>query len=144
VDANQGRASPDTRESGRGGAGLASATPTRNDAVPHETSRGGGRMPKGRIKFGAGSPDDPEWASDPEGVLVRLAEKNNAAYVPNSLHFSHDRRTAWAVIDTVEPEEDSRATKFFQLAQDLDASEITLLIGSERWLELGGPPESAS
>jgi hypothetical protein len=101
-------------------------------------------MPKGRIKFGAGSPNDPEWASDPEGVLVRLAEKNNAAYVPNSLHFSHDRRTAWAVIDTVEPEEDSRATKFFQLAQDLDASEITLLIGSERWLELGGPPESAS
>jgi hypothetical protein len=96
-------------------------------------------MPKGRIKFTAESPRDPEWAGDPEGVVARIAERNNAAYVPNSLHFSHDRKTAWAVIDTVEPEEDSRATKFFQLAQDLDAEEITLLIGTERWLELGGP-----
>jgi hypothetical protein len=101
-------------------------------------------MPKGRIMFNATSPKHPEWPAKPEKVLTELAAKNQATYVPKSLHFSHDRRLAWAVIDTEEPDEGSKGTKFFRLADDLDAIEIRLLIGTERWLELGGLPSEES
>ena len=100
-------------------------------------------MPKGRVKINATSPKHPDWPRDPEKAVAAIVGDHNATYVPRSLHFSHDRKWAWAVIDTVEPEEGSQATRFFDLAQELDAVEITLLIGSERWLELGGTGEQS-
>ncbi|HWB57694.1 MAG TPA: hypothetical protein VG479_12225 [Gaiellaceae bacterium] len=99
-------------------------------------------MPKGRVQFNTGSPKHPDWPAKPERVLAELARRHNAAYVPRSFHKSQNGKVGWALIDTVEPEPDSRATSFYGLGTDLDADSITLYIGGERWLELLGlPPE---
>ncbi len=96
-------------------------------------------MPKGRIVFWAdGSPggDDEErelWFVDPEEVLRRIAKRNNATYVEGSLAFTPGGRHGEARFDTVEPEEESKATRLHQLGIDIDALKVELLVGTDRW-----------
>jgi len=97
-------------------------------------------VPRGKVKFNATSTDDsghsPEselWPSDPEGALREIAERNNARYIEGSLVFATGGRVAEALFETVEPEEDSKATRLFNLGEDLDALEMQLLVGPDRW-----------
>jgi hypothetical protein len=96
-------------------------------------------VPKGRIVFWAdGSPggDDEErelWFSDPEEVLRRIAARNNATYVEDSLAFSPGGRHAEARFNTVEPEPDTPASRLHQLGIEIDALQVELLVGTDRW-----------
>ncbi len=90
-------------------------------------------MPRGHAVFGATSPKDPDWNEDPEGALTRIGEKNNAEYIEGSLTFAANGRIGHALFRTVEPEEDSAATNFVTLAEDLDAIKLSIAIDADRW-----------
>jgi hypothetical protein len=96
-------------------------------------------VPKGRVVFWAdGSPgaDEEEqelWFIDPEEVLRRIGERNNAKYVEGSLAFAPGGRHAEARFDTVEPEPDTPASRLHQLGFEIDALQVELLVGTDRW-----------
>jgi hypothetical protein len=98
-------------------------------------------MPKGRVVFSAtGSPGhdkgkypDLDWPNDPVGVLERIADENNAVYVPESLVFAPGGRRAEALFNTEEPTKESGFTLLHQLAVDLDALEARLLVPELLW-----------
>ena len=97
-------------------------------------------MPKGRVVFSAtGSPGhdkgkypDLDWPNDPVGVLERIADENNAVYVPESLVFAR-AAGGRALFNTVEPTKESGFTLLHQLAIDLDALEARLLVPELLW-----------
>jgi hypothetical protein len=94
-------------------------------------------MPRGKIRFSTqNSPNDPEWPRDPEQAMRNIAQKNNAVYVERSLVFSPGGKHAEALFETVEPEEDSKATRLHRLGVDLDASMVCLYIDPTLWAQL--------
>ena len=90
-------------------------------------------MPRGKAKFKTSSPKSDLWPSDPEGAIREIADRNNATYIEGSLIFSPNGDTAEALFETVEPEQDSSATKLHKLAKQLDAGEMRLFFDVERW-----------
>jgi hypothetical protein len=99
-------------------------------------------MPRGRVKFNTASPKHPDWPGKPERALADLARRHNATYIPKTYHTTKDGKVGWALIETVEPEPESKATDFYGLMDDFDAKEITLLLSPESWLaQQGLPPE---
>jgi hypothetical protein len=96
-------------------------------------------VPRGRAKFkadpggGGNSPEHELWTTDPEQALREIARRNNATYIEGSLVFGLGGREAEALFETVEPEEDSAATKLFRLGEELDAFELNLFVGPDRW-----------
>jgi hypothetical protein len=94
-------------------------------------------MPRGKIKFSTtSSPNDPDWPRDPEQAMRNIAKRNNAVYVEGTLAFATNGKHAEALFETVEPEDDSRATKLHRLGVDLDASVVSLYIDPMLWAEL--------
>ena len=94
-------------------------------------------MPRGKIKFSTtNSPKDRDWPSDPEQAMRNIANKNNAVYIEGSLVFATGGKQAEALFETVEPEEDSNATKLHRLGVDLDASTVCLYIDPALWAQL--------
>jgi hypothetical protein len=94
-------------------------------------------MPRGKIRFStSNSPNDPEWPRNPEQAMRNIAKKNNAVYIENSLQMTTNGKHAEAQFQTVEPEDDSPATKLHRLGVDLDASAVTLFIDPTLWAEL--------
>ena len=59
--------------------------------------------------------------------MRNIAEKNNAVYIEGSLVFATGGKHAEALFETVEPEEDSNATRLHRLGVDLDAATVSLL-----------------
>ncbi len=68
--------------------------------------------------------------------MRNIAKKNNAVYIDRSLAFSANGKHAEAMFETVEPEEDSQATKLHRLGMDLDASMVCLYIDPTLWAQL--------
>jgi hypothetical protein len=93
-------------------------------------------MPRGKVRFSTTSPNDRDWPSDPEQAMRNIAQKNNAVYVDGSLVFDPGGKHAEALFETVEPEENSNATKLHRLGVDLDASMVCLYIDPTLWAEL--------
>ena len=94
-------------------------------------------MPRGKIKFSTtNSPNDRDWPSDPERAMRNIAKKNQAVYIEGSLVFAPGGKHAEALFETVEPEDDSPATKLHRLGVDLDASMVCLYIDPTLWAEL--------
>ena len=94
-------------------------------------------MPRGKIKFSTtSSPNDSDWPRDPEQAMRNIAKRNNAVYVEGTLAFATNGKHAEALFETVEPEDDSRATKLHRLGVDLDASMVCLYIDPMLWAEL--------
>jgi len=94
-------------------------------------------MPRGKIVFSTtNSPNDPDWPRKPEQAMSKIAERNQATYVPGSLVFAPGGKYAEALFETVEPEDDSPATKLHRLGVDLDASMVCLYIDPNLWAEL--------
>ena len=94
-------------------------------------------MPRGKIRFSTtNSPNDRDWPSDPEQAMRNIADRNQATYIEGSLVFAPGGKHAEALFETVEPEEDSRATKLHRLGVDLDASAVTLFIDPTLWAQL--------
>ncbi len=57
-------------------------------------------------------------------------------YIEGSLVFAPGGKHAEALFETVEPEEDSSATKLHRLGVDLDASMVCLYIDPDLWAQL--------
>ncbi len=94
-------------------------------------------MPRGKVRFSTtNSPNDRDWPNDPEQAMRNIAQKNNAVYIEGSLVFTPGGKHAEAQFQTVEPEDDSPATKLHRLGVDLDASVISLYIDPMLWAEL--------
>jgi|SRR3954463_1070043 hypothetical protein len=94
-------------------------------------------MPRGKARFSTTNPpNDPAWPSDPEQAMRNIAKRNNAVYVEKSLMMTTGGKHAEAQFETVEPEENSRATKLHRLGVDLDASVVSLFIDPTLWAEL--------
>jgi hypothetical protein len=94
-------------------------------------------MPRGKVKFSTtNSPNDPNWPRHPEQAMRNIAEKNNAVYIEGSLVFATGGKHAEALFETVEPDEDSNATRLHRLGVDLDAETVSLLIDPTLWAEL--------
>lgn len=93
-------------------------------------------MPRGKAKFSTTSPNDRDWPSNPEQAMRNIAQKNNAVYIEGSLVFAPGGKHAEALFETVEPEEDSSATKLHRLGVDLDASMVCLYIDPDLWAQL--------
>ena len=68
--------------------------------------------------------------------MRNIAEKNNAVYIEGSLVFATGGKHAEALFETVEPDEDSNATRLHRLGVDLDAETVSLLIDPTLWAEL--------
>ena len=84
-------------------------------------------MPRGKVKFSTtNSPNDPDWPRNPEQAMRNIAERNNAVYIEESLVFATGGKHAEALFETVEPEDDSHATKLHRLGVDLDANGVAL------------------
>ena len=85
-------------------------------------------MPRGKVRFSTTkSPNDPDWPRKPEQAMSNIAERNQATYVPGSLVFAPGGKYAEALFETVEPEDDSQATKLHRLGVDLDATMVSPL-----------------
>ena len=94
-------------------------------------------MPRGKAIFSTtNSPKDPAWPRDPEQAMRNIAEKNKAMYIEGSLVFATGGKQAEALFETVEPEEDSQATRLHRLGVDLDALMVCLYIDPALWAEL--------
>ena len=93
-------------------------------------------MPRGKVRFSTNSPKDRDWPNDPEQAMRNIANKNNAVYIEGSLVFATGGKQAEALFETVEPEEDSNATKLHRLGVDLDASTVCLYIDPALWAQL--------
>jgi hypothetical protein len=94
-------------------------------------------MPRGKARFSTTNPpNDPAWPSDPEQAMRNIAKRNNAVYIEHTLQMTPNGKHAEAQFQTVEPEDDSRATKLHRLGVDLDASVVTLFIDPALWAEL--------
>ena len=94
-------------------------------------------MPRGKIRFSTTNPpNDPDWPSDPEQAMRNIAKKNQATYIEGSLVFATGGKHAEALFETVEPEDDSPATKLHRLGVDLDASMVCLYIDPNLWAQL--------
>lgn len=94
-------------------------------------------MPRGKVRFSTtNSPNDPNWPRHPEQAMRNIAEKNNAVYIEGSLVFATGGKHAEALFETVEPDEDSNATRLHRLGVDLDAETVSLLIDPTLWAEL--------
>jgi hypothetical protein len=94
-------------------------------------------MPRGKARFSTTNPPkDPAWPSDPEQAMRNIAEKNQAVYIEKSLQMTPGGKHAEAQFQTVEPDNDSPATKLHRLGVDLDASVISLYIDPTLWAEL--------
>ena len=90
-------------------------------------------MPRAKVKFSGGSPQSDLWPSDPEGAMREIALANQATYIEGSLVFSTHGKSAEALFETVEPEEESKATRLHRLGAQLDASEVHLFVGPKDW-----------
>jgi hypothetical protein len=90
-------------------------------------------VPRGKAKFKTSSPDSEFWPDDPEAAMRDIAERNNATYIEGSLIFSPNGASAEALFKTVEPEQESSATKLHKLARQLDAGEMRLYFDVDRW-----------
>ena len=91
-------------------------------------------MPRGKAKFDATSPKNPNWPAEPEKALREIAEANDAVYIDGSLYFTANGRIGHALFETFEPDgEDRRVTNFVRLAEDLDALELCVHIDPQRW-----------
>lgn len=92
-------------------------------------------MPRAKVKFSGGSPQSDLWPSDPEGAVREIAIANQATYIEGSLVFSTGggTGTAEALFETVEPEEESKASRLHRLGAQLDASEVHLYVGPDDW-----------
>jgi hypothetical protein len=93
-------------------------------------------MPRGKVRFSTNSPDDRDWPNNPEQAMRNIADKNQATYIEGSLVFAPGGKHAEALFETVEPEDDSPATKLHRLGVDLDASMVCLYIDPNLWAEL--------
>ena len=93
-------------------------------------------MPRGKVRFSTTSPNDPDWPRKPEQAMKNIALRNNAVYIDDSLVFAPGGKYAEALFETVEPEEDSNATKLHRLGVDLDASVVSLYIDPALWAAL--------
>ena len=94
-------------------------------------------MPRGKVKFSTtNSPNDSNWPRHPEQAMRNIAEKNNAVYIEGSLVFATGGKHAEALFETVEPDEDSNATRLHRLGVDLDAETVSLYIDPTLWAEL--------
>src|SRR6476620_8604625 len=94
-------------------------------------------MPRGKIKFSTTNPpNDRDWPSDPEQAMRNIAKKNQATYIEGSLMMTPSGKHAEASFQTVEPEDDSQATKLHRLGVALDASVISLYIDPTLWADL--------
>ena len=94
-------------------------------------------MPRGKVRFSTtNSPNDPDWPRNPEQAMRNIAERNKAVYIEGSLVFAPGGKHAEALFETVEPEDDSQATKLHRLGVDLDASMVCLYIDPTLWAEL--------
>jgi hypothetical protein len=101
-------------------------------------------MPRGKAKFSTTNPPkDSNWPRDPEQAMRNIAKKNNATYIEGSLVFATGGKHAEALFETVEPEDDSGATKLHQLGVDLDASMVCLYIDPILWANLYLQPDEA-
>lgn len=99
-------------------------------------------MPRGKVKFSTtNSPNDPNWPRHPEQAMRNIAEKNNAVYIEGSLVFATGGKHAEALFETVEPDEDSNATRLHRLGVDLDAETVSLYIDPTLWAELFLQPD---
>jgi hypothetical protein len=96
-------------------------------------------VPRGKAKFGAGSPDSDLWPEDPEGAMRDIAERHHVTYIEGSLVFAPGGTAAEALFKTVEPGttdddgEPLEPSQLFRLAEDLDAWEFKLFVDEVRW-----------
>ena len=67
---------------------------------------------------------------------MRCAKRNNAVYIEKTLQMTPNGKHAEAQFETVEPEDDSQATKLHRLGVDLDATMVCLYIDPNLWAEL--------
>ena len=94
-------------------------------------------MPRGKVRFSTtNSPNDPDWPRNPEQAMRNIAKRNQAVYIEGSLAMTTGGKHAEALFQTVEPEDDSQATKLHRLGVDLDASVVSLYIDPTLWAEL--------
>ena len=95
-------------------------------------------MPRGKVRFSTtNSPNDPDWPRNPEQAMRNIAENNQATYIEGSLVFATGGKHAEALFETVEPEDDSPATKLHRLGVDLDASMVSPATSTRTlWAEL--------
>ena len=94
-------------------------------------------MPRGKVRFSTTkSPNDPDWPRKPEQAMSNIAQRNQATYIEESLVFATGGKHAEALFETVEPEDDSPATKLHRLGVDLDATMVCLYIDPNLWAQL--------
>lgn len=102
-------------------------------------------MPRGKAKFSTGgSPASDQWRDDPEAALREIAARHNTTYIEGSLVFSPGGKSAEALFETVEPDEDSPASQLFRLAEDLDAWAFHLYVDPDRWRSRQGGPQQTN
>jgi hypothetical protein len=98
-------------------------------------------VPRGRVKFGTGSPIHDDWPDDPESAMRGIAEAARAEYIERSLVFTHDGHVAEALFETFELGGEKEPTDFLELGRLLQAAQFQLLIGEGTWRDwYGGPP----
>jgi len=94
-------------------------------------------MPRAKVTFSTTkSPNDADWPRDPEQAMRNIAKRNNAVFIDGSLVFATGGKHAEALFETVEPGEDSDATRLHRLGVDLDASTVCLYIDPALWAQL--------
>ena len=94
-------------------------------------------MPRGKVRFSTTkSPNDPDWPRKPEQAMRNIAKRNNAVYIEKTLQMTPNGKHAEAQFETVEPEDDSPATKLHRLGVDLDATMVCLYIDPNLWAQL--------
>src|SRR4051795_8727647 len=73
-------------------------------------------MPRAKVTFSTTkSPNDADWPRDPEQAMRNIAKRNNAVFIDGSLVFATGGKHAEALFETVEPGEDSDATRLHRL-----------------------------